>query len=112
MRHHLPDGWRCHGAIWRDSLQVALAPCVVGYGEIGRALAEDPATLRDGNPYEDWIAMYAGDDYQAVAEEAVAVLESLMQRRGGEGRIPALTETFRIATVLEADFWQMGFDKA
>ena len=93
-------------------LQVALAPCVVGYGEIGRALADDPATKRDGNPYADWIAMYAGEEYQEVTVEAVAALDVLMARRGGAGRVPGLTETFRMATVLEADFWQMGLDAA
>lgn len=93
-------------------LQVALAPCVVGYGEIGRTLADDPATKRDGNPYADWIAMYAGDEYQNVTADAVVALDALMDRRGGAGRLPALTETFRMATVLEADFWQMGLDAA
>ena len=93
-------------------LQVALAPCVVGYGEIGRALADDPATKRDGNPYADWIAMYAGEEYQEVTVEAVSALDALMSRRGGPGRMPGLTETFRMATVLEADFWQMGLDAA
>ncbi len=93
-------------------LQVALAPCVVGYGEIGRALADDPATVRDGNPYADWIAMYAGEEYQDVAAAAVSSLDALMERRGGEGRMSGLTETFRMATVLEANFWQMGLDAA
>ena len=46
-------------------LYVALAPCIVGYAEIGAALAADPATRTDGNPYAEWIAMYAGADYQA-----------------------------------------------
>ena len=36
-------------------LQVALAPCIVGYAEIGRTLAADPATVREGNPYRSWI---------------------------------------------------------
>ena len=93
-------------------LQVALAPCVVGYGEIGRALADDPATKRDGNPYADWIAMYAGEEYQEVTAAAISALDALMARRGGEGRMPGLIETFRMATVLEADFWQMGLDAA
>ncbi|MEK9966893.1 MAG: thiaminase II, partial [Rhodospirillaceae bacterium] len=48
-------------------LYVALAPCVIGYGEIGARLAGDPATVRDGNPYASWIDMYAGDDYQPAA---------------------------------------------
>jgi len=29
-------------------------------------------------------------------------------RRGGEGRIPALSAIFKTASRLEADFWQMG----
>jgi len=32
-------------------LQVALAPCLVGYGESGERLLADPTTRRDGNPY-------------------------------------------------------------
>jgi len=36
-------------------LQVALAPCTVGYAEIGVTLAEDPATRRADNPYAAWI---------------------------------------------------------
>ena len=65
-------------------LHVALAPCTVGYGDIGRALAADPATVRGAaNPYEDWIAMYSGDDYLAGVDEAVAQLDRLFERRGG-----------------------------
>ncbi len=47
-------------------LHVALAPCIVGYGEIARRIAADRTTRTDGNPYGDWIAMYAGADYQAL----------------------------------------------
>lgn len=93
-------------------LHVALAPCIVGYGEIGRRLAGDPATLRDGNPYEAWIAMYAGKEYQDAVADEIATLERLMERRGGPGRIDALQQIFRTATRLEADFWQMGLDAA
>jgi thiaminase/transcriptional activator TenA len=93
-------------------LHVALAPCVIGYGEIGRWLDSDRATRRDGNPYADWIAMYAGADYQKVAAGAIATLDALMARRGGENRIDALVRTFRAATELEVSFWQMGLDHA
>ena len=92
------------------SLKVALAPCVIGYAEIGRWLDEDPATLREGNPYEDWIAMYAGADYQGVAAAAVDNLDALMDRRGGPGRLDSLVHAFRAATELEVAFWQMGLD--
>lgn len=89
-------------------LQVALAPCVVGYAEIGRALACDPATDRENNPYRSWIEMYAGDDYQAVAKAHRLQMDALFARRGGPGRLAGLTSTFRQATRLEAAFWDIG----
>ncbi len=94
----------------RLDLEVALAPCIVGYAEIGAERLADPATKRDGNPYRDWLDMYAGADYQRLAQDAAAALDEQFARRGGEGRIPALAATFAAATRLEADFWQMGLD--
>jgi thiaminase (transcriptional activator TenA) len=93
-------------------LHVALAPCVIGYAEIGTWLDADAGTLRDGNPYAEWIAMYAGPDYQAVAASATDTLDALMARRGGEGRLDSLVRTFRAAVELEIAFWQMGLDRA
>ncbi len=87
-------------------LYVALAPCVVGYGEIGRALASGGGL--DGNPYAEWIEMYAGGEYGEVMEGAIQQLERLAGARGTEGRFPALAHTFRQATRLEAAFWDMG----
>jgi len=91
-------------------LQAALAPCIVGYAEIGRALADDPATVREGNTYDEWIAMYASEDYQAVAAEHVEQMDALMQRRGAPSRFESLAQTFAEATRLEAAFWDMGLD--
>ncbi|MCW5700201.1 MAG: thiaminase II [Rhodospirillales bacterium] len=89
-------------------LQTALAPCIVGYGEIGQRLFDNPATRMEGNPYREWIETYAAEEYQAVAAAHVAHMDSLMVRRGGPGRLPSLTTTFRQATRLEASFWDMG----
>ena len=89
-------------------LHVALAPCVLGYAEIGRALAECPTAHVEANPYTAWIDMYASDEYQAVAADEQATMNRLMAERGGPGRLPSLTETFRQATRLEAAFWEMG----
>ena len=89
-------------------LRVALAPCVIGYGEIGWALANDPATRRDGNPYREWIETYGGESYQRVAAEAVVSLDRLWGTRAGGARLDPLTRIFRDATRLETDFWQMG----
>lgn len=93
-------------------LYVALAPCVIGYGEIGARLAGDPETKREGNPYASWIAMYSGDDYQEVATAHAATLDRLWQERAGNARLTQLTRTFDQATRLEVDFWQTGLDAA
>ena len=91
-------------------LEVALAPCVLGYAEIGRRLA--PKAAGGPNPYASWIETYAGTDYQSVASDAAASLERLWTRRGAEARYPALLATFRAATWLETAFWQMGLAAA
>ena len=89
-------------------LHVALAPCLIGYAEIARSIA----TVSPDNPYRAWVEAYASDDYQAVAAREAEVLDSLMERRGGPGRIASLSATFGAATRLEADFWLMGLDAA
>lgn len=93
-------------------LEVALAPCVVGYAEIARGLAATPGALSPANPYRDWIAEYAGDAYQELAAKAVAALDAAAETRLAEARRPRLTAIFRQATRLEADFWDMGLTLA
>ncbi len=89
-------------------LLVALAPCVIGYAEIGCDLRSSEATRRDGNPYLPWIQMYAGADYQQVATDMGAQLDRLARTRMTEQRFPELARTFRQATRLEIGFWEMG----
>jgi thiaminase/transcriptional activator TenA len=96
----------------RLDLEVALAPCIVGYAAIGSERLADPATRLDGNRYREWLEMYSGADYQNLAHEAAAALDGQFARRGGEERFPALAATFATAARLEADFWQMGLDAA
>lgn len=45
------------------ALQMALAPCLLGYGDIARRLYDDPKTTREGNIYWKWIENYVADDY-------------------------------------------------
>ncbi|MBT3332820.1 MAG: thiaminase II [Rhodospirillaceae bacterium] len=96
-----------------DSLDLyaALAPCVIGYGEIGAALAAAPDTVMTNNPYASWIEMYAGAEYQDLATAAITKLDRLAEQRLTPARFDALARTFRQATILEADFWQMGLNQ-
>ena len=94
----------------RLDLEVALAPCIVGYAEIAAERIADRVTRRDGNRYREWLEMYVGAEYQSLARDAAAALDEQFLRRGGEGRFPTLAASFAAATRLEADFWQMGLD--
>ncbi len=93
-------------------LQVALAPCVIGYAEIGRRLAADPAALAPANPYRVWIAEYSGEAYQRVAQAARETLDRLAADSLTPARFPRLLTIFRQACRLEADFWEMGLTLA
>lgn len=93
-------------------LLAALTPCVFGYGEIGARLAQKTVP---GNPYQQWIDTYAAPDYRQVCVSVAQLLEGAVLSRLGEQpaaspRWPRLNQRFRVATQLEADFWQMGLD--
>ncbi len=94
-------------------LLVALAPCVMGYGEIGARLMAAPEVDPAANPYREWIELYGGAEYQTVAAAAVKQIDRVAARRlgGDPARSPrwaSLVKTFRSATRLEAGFWDMG----
>jgi thiaminase/transcriptional activator TenA len=91
------------------ALQVALAPCVIGYAEIATRLAARPDALAATNPYRVWIAEYAGAPYQQVAEKARAQLERLANLYATHAREADLITIFKEATRLEANFWEMGW---
>ena len=93
-------------------LHVALAPCMLGYAEIGARLIADPATARDDNPYWSWIAMYGGPEFQDAAAEERTLVDELHKRRGGDRRWHGLNTIFRTATRLESGFWQLGYEIA
>tara|TARA_B100001057_G_scaffold479530_1_gene551289 strand:+ start:846 stop:1553 length:708 start_codon:yes stop_codon:yes gene_type:complete len=90
-------------------LLAALAPCVMGYGEIGARLA----TSKSADLYSDWIATYASDEYQALCHDIGTLIDNAVIARLGTNaeatpRWQALCDRFRTATELEVDFWQMG----
>ena len=87
-------------------LHVALAPCIIGYAEIGNIFKD----RIENNPFGAWIEMYASDDYQKIAEAEIEQLNKLMESRGSEGRFNALSKIFDQATRLEVAFWQMGLN--
>jgi thiaminase/transcriptional activator TenA len=93
-------------------LHVALAPCIIGYAEIGRNLTPNGIDALGDHPYREWITEYAGEAYQGVAANARRQLDDLAARAMTERRFDQLAGLFGKASRLEVDSWQMGLDAA
>tara|TARA_B100001540_G_C15784411_1_gene632567 strand:+ start:384 stop:1067 length:684 start_codon:yes stop_codon:yes gene_type:complete len=90
-------------------LMAALAPCVFGYGEIGRQLAQKSTN----DTYIDWISTYSSSEYQELCGTVGSLIDRAVSLRLGEQahKTPIwieLCEKFKIATKLEINFWEMG----
>jgi thiaminase/transcriptional activator TenA len=91
------------------ALKVALAPCVIGYAEIATRLKARAGSSLAANRYRSWIEEYAGEAYQAVANDARSHLDRLATRYATPARETELIAIFREASRLEAEFWEMGY---
>lgn len=88
-------------------LMAALAPCVLGYGEIGARLAGS------GGPYAAWFQLYGGAEFQTLCRDVGALIDGALVRRLGDDwaglpRAAELAERFKMATRLEIGFWDMA----
>lgn len=94
-------------------IMAALAPCVMGYGEIGLRLVDTHAS---DTPYADWIKTYADPEYQSVCTTVGNMIDAAVARRVGvlkrSPRAASLQARFTKATELEVGFWQMGLNGA
>lgn len=91
-------------------LMAALAPCVLGYGEIGARLAGS------SGPYAAWCDTYGGLEYQSLCRDVGALIDTALSNRLGSHwptlpRARTLSARFKTATRLEIGFWNMAFDE-
>lgn len=91
-------------------LHAALAPCMMGYAEIGSWLMEQPFTKLEGNPYRKWIDMYASKEFQDAISLEKEVLERLCADLP-ESWLSRVKKTFGTATRMEVAFWDMGLQR-
>ncbi|ORY32141.1 putative phosphomethylpyrimidine kinase [Naematelia encephala] len=92
-------------------LYVAVASCLVGYGEVGLWLRKHGAKL-EGNPYRRWIEDYSGPEYFGAIQRGITNLEQRIVAEGvGEGRMKRLEGIWQECVKLERDFWEMGLNK-
>lgn len=90
-------------------LAAALLPCMWGYVEVGRRLAQQgrPTEPR----YAKWIDMYADEEFGALA----AWCRELVDRLGADAPQlvrDSMTRTFITSSRYELAFWQAAWDQA
>lgn len=98
-------------------LQIALAPCQIGYAEIGKYLEPRLETHAGDNgehAYGEWISQYASQDFQDMGQASIETLDRLAELPAeqlvGTPRFEQLLDIFRTASRLERDFWQQALD--
>ncbi|KAF7538332.1 hypothetical protein G7Z17_g12653 [Cylindrodendrum hubeiense] len=87
-------------------LQMALAPCLLGYGAVAQMLHGHADTQHEGNTYWAWIKNYVADDYV----EAVTLGSELLEKHillQSPTRVEELVKIFIHALKMEIGFWEM-----
>jgi thiaminase/transcriptional activator TenA len=88
----------------------ALAPCVLGYGEIGINLQNSSPKV---SMYKKWIETYSSSEYQNVCFNVGKLIDKSFILRLGENytktyKWKKANQIFKKATSLEVDFWNMA----
>ena len=88
-------------------LYAAIAPCLMGYGEIGKRIKEQGFIT--GNPYQPWLDVFSSDEFQAITAQNEAQINTLLADAS-----PAQTNKFQrlfnTAARMEVNFWQQALD--
>lgn len=88
-------------------LYAAIAPCLMGYGEIGKRL-KAKGFICD-NPYQIWIDVFTSDDFQALTAQNEAHINELLAA-ATPSQSDKFQQLFNTAARMEVNFWQMALD--
>ncbi|KAI0317477.1 Phosphomethylpyrimidine kinase-domain-containing protein [Amylostereum chailletii] len=97
-------------------LVMALAACLLGYGEVGlwlkREAARPDSWVRlEGNPYRKWIDDYTGAAYQDAVKGGIERIEAMAAADPpSPRRLREWSEVWERCTRLEKQFWDMGLE--
>ena len=80
-----------------------LAPCIIGYGEIGFKLSKIKNWKK--SKYSSWIKMYSSKEYQQIAKDNIDYLNILFKKNRYKNLIK-LKKIFKKSTILEKNFWE------
>lgn len=87
-----------------SELTAAVLPCFWVYWDVGSAIQRAAAP---GNPYQAWIAAYAGDEFEAATRRMIAVLDAEAEAAG-----PRLRDAMRARFLRSCRYEWMFWDAA
>ncbi|WP_413519717.1 thiaminase II [Psychrobacter glacincola] len=88
-------------------LYAAIAPCLMGYGEIGQRIKEQ-GFIAD-NPYQPWIDVFSSDAFQAITAQNEAQINELLAQ-ASPTQADKFQRLFNTAARMEVNFWQQALD--
>ena len=88
-------------------LYAAIAPCLMGYGEIGKRIKEQ-GFITD-NPYQPWINVFSSDEFQAITAQNEAQINTLLAA-ASPAQADKFQRLFNTAARMEVNFWQQALD--
>jgi thiaminase/transcriptional activator TenA len=83
----------------------ALLPCFWIYREVGRTIYDQAA---DDNPYREWIDTYAGEEFAASVDDALAATEDAANSASPE-EWKQMRRLFVLSSRLEYMFWESAY---
>ena len=106
--HHYIHFLRSTAAL--ESVEIAVAavlPCFWIYREVGDYIYRTQNTV--DNPYEKWIDTYAGEEFSAAVDQAIAICDKIAENSTGAIR-QKMTEAFIMASRMEFHFWEAAYE--
>ena len=88
-------------------LYAAIAPCLMGYGEIGKRIKEQGFIT--GNPYQPWTDVFSSDEFQAITVQNEAQIDALLAQ-ASPTQMDKFQQLFNTAARMEVSFWQQALD--
>ena len=88
-------------------LYAAIAPCLMGYGEIGKRIKDEG--FIDNNPYQPWIDVFSSDEFLSITAQNEAQINTLLVD-ASPAQADKFQRLFNTAARMEVNFWQQALD--
>ena len=89
-----------------EVMAAAVLPCFWIYKEVGDYILANQN--KENNPFQAWIDMYSGEEFEKSVEKAVGICDELAEKCTEEQR-QAMTEAFVMCSKFEWMFWESAY---